>query len=343
MKIAAVVPCYNSSGTIAETLKSIFEQSYPCHEVIIVDDGSSDGTEEKVRQFDKVKYIRQKNSGVSAARNKGVEVAESDWIAFCDADDIWHPNKMEICATCIGAFPRFSFLYHDFFLFKNKNGSIQRASTPSKNAFSFFLDNNVGLTDIFRENDKVRLTPPIEDHACIDVYLGNVFQWLMLGNFILPSTTLITKQKFLEHQGFDTQFRSAEETEFFLRLSKETDFMYLDFPLTGYRKSESGLTSNKLFLLENGLRALMKNCVDDQLIYDKFRNTIDLGISKRYSRMSYLHLSELRTKEAMKTAIASIRYCPTQRKGWLYLAASMMPVFLLARVRKFKVQKRTEN
>ena len=115
MKIAAVVPCYNSSGTIAETLKSIFEQTYPCHEVIVVDDGSLDGTEEKVRQFDKVKYIRQKNSGVSAARNKGVEVAESDWIAFCDADDIWHPNKMEICARCLEEFPRFSFLYHDFY------------------------------------------------------------------------------------------------------------------------------------------------------------------------------------------------------------------------------------
>ena len=116
--------------------------------------------------------------------------------------------------------------------------------------------------------------------------------------------------------------------------------MYLDFPLTGYRKSESGLTSNKLFLLENGLRALMKNCVDDQSIYKKFRKTIDLSMSRRYARMSYLHLSELRTTEAMKTAMASIRYCPTQGKGWLYLAASMIPrVLSLAAVRKLKSTK----
>ncbi len=91
--ISVVIPTYNMQASIAKTLKSLEEQSFKLFEVIIVDDGSTDCTENIVREFMrqsklKIKYHRQNNQGVSAARNKGIELCSSKFIAFCDADDM---------------------------------------------------------------------------------------------------------------------------------------------------------------------------------------------------------------------------------------------------------------
>ncbi|MCL4849733.1 MAG: glycosyltransferase family 2 protein, partial [Acidobacteria bacterium] len=86
------MPAYNAARTVAETLESILAQSLPPREVVVVDDGSRDGTLEVLRTFaDRVKVKTQPNSGVSTTRNRGVEEAAGEWIAFCDADDVWHP------------------------------------------------------------------------------------------------------------------------------------------------------------------------------------------------------------------------------------------------------------
>ena len=96
MDISVVIPAYNAEKTIAATLQSVLNQTYPPSEVIVVNDGSKDGTKERVLEFgDRVRLINQENSGVSAARNFGVENSNSDWIAFLDSDDLWLPEKLE--------------------------------------------------------------------------------------------------------------------------------------------------------------------------------------------------------------------------------------------------------
>lgn len=89
-KISIVIPCYNAEGFIAETLSSVFSQSYSNYEVLVVDDGSTDKSKEIIHQIShpSLHYISQENSGVSSARNKGLERADGDYILFLDADDL---------------------------------------------------------------------------------------------------------------------------------------------------------------------------------------------------------------------------------------------------------------
>lgn len=94
--ISAVIPAYNAEQYIARAIQSVLSQTRPVEEIIVVDDGSTDGTAEAVLAFgDKVKLLQQPNAGVSAARNAGIKAATGQWIAFLDADDEWLPEKTE--------------------------------------------------------------------------------------------------------------------------------------------------------------------------------------------------------------------------------------------------------
>lgn len=98
--IAVVIPTYNGAEFLAETLRSVLAQTRAADEVIVVDDGSSDGSAEIAEAFPQVRVVRQANAGVSAARNHGVEAASAEWIAFLDDDDRWAPEKLaEQCRT----------------------------------------------------------------------------------------------------------------------------------------------------------------------------------------------------------------------------------------------------
>lgn len=106
--VSVVIPLYNKSQTIIETLCSVFSQTVAADEVIIVDDGSTDDSYEKVYSHFKnsVRIIYQKNSGVSAARNRGVKAATSDYIAFLDGDDLWSPHFLEEIHRLINKYPK---------------------------------------------------------------------------------------------------------------------------------------------------------------------------------------------------------------------------------------------
>lgn len=94
--VSVIIPTYNYGSFIGEAIESVLAQTFPVSEIIVVDDGSSDNTEEVVGKFgNKVKYIKQKNGGVGLARNTGVKHSTGEFIAFLDADDIWLPHKLE--------------------------------------------------------------------------------------------------------------------------------------------------------------------------------------------------------------------------------------------------------
>ncbi len=92
-----VVPAYNSAGTITETLRSLLRQTFADFELIVVDDGSTDGTAERIARFDdpRLRVIRQRNRGLAGAHNTGIAAARGAYIGFCDADDLWLPEKLE--------------------------------------------------------------------------------------------------------------------------------------------------------------------------------------------------------------------------------------------------------
>jgi len=96
MNVTVVIPTYNRYEFLKRALESVFSQTYLPHEVIVVDDGSSDETKQILQDFPKIKYIYQKNRGVSSARNLGIKNARHEWIAFLDSDDEWLPEKLQL-------------------------------------------------------------------------------------------------------------------------------------------------------------------------------------------------------------------------------------------------------
>jgi glycosyltransferase involved in cell wall biosynthesis len=106
-RFSVVIPSYNRAGYLAEAIRSAWNQTYPPHEIVVVDDGSIDDTpstvEGLIRDGVPVRYLRQANQGVGAARNHGIRAATGDWIALLDSDDTWLPRKLETARTLIAA------------------------------------------------------------------------------------------------------------------------------------------------------------------------------------------------------------------------------------------------
>jgi len=95
--ISVIIPVFNGERFIAEAIQSVLNQNYEPLEIIVIDDGSTDGTADIVKIFEgNIRYFYQKNSGIAVARNAGVTKAKGDFITFIDADDVWAKNKLEI-------------------------------------------------------------------------------------------------------------------------------------------------------------------------------------------------------------------------------------------------------
>jgi len=104
--ISCIVPVYNQAEYLAAALDSIFAQTLPVHEVIVVDDGSTDGVGAVVEDYPReVRFIQQDNAGPAAARNTGVRYAQGEWLAFLDGDDLWHEEKLELQYALLRARP----------------------------------------------------------------------------------------------------------------------------------------------------------------------------------------------------------------------------------------------
>ncbi|OAV52719.1 glycosyl transferase family A [Rhizobium sp. WYCCWR10014] len=109
IQVAVVIPAYNASPYLAQTLQSVIDQTHRALEIVIVDDGSTDDTASICRHFaagdPRIRIVSTENRGVAAARNTGIEASKSDYIAFLDADDIWHPTYVERMLSALHPLP----------------------------------------------------------------------------------------------------------------------------------------------------------------------------------------------------------------------------------------------
>lgn len=123
IRISAVIPVYNRERTISRAIDSVLGQERPASEIVVVDDGSIDGTRQVVQAYgEKVRYVYQANSGVAAARNKGVATAQFEWIAFLDSDDYWLPHHLKRACEVIKKTKGEASLYFSDLLKPDANG-----------------------------------------------------------------------------------------------------------------------------------------------------------------------------------------------------------------------------
>lgn len=207
--ISVIIPAYNAGSTIEESLNSVLQQNgleYFNLQIIVVDDGSTDNTVEVCQKFIKqINLITIKNSGVSVARNRGVEEAKFEWLAFLDSDDIWHENK----------------LVEHFRNIDNYNWSIT-------DSFYFGI-NQTGTV----KRSELTLIPP----ECS-------FENLFLENYITTSTLIVKKSVFQHYGGFDPDLPALEDWDLWLKIAKDHPLKYVSTPLTMYRVT-AGSTSRK--------------------------------------------------------------------------------------------------
>jgi len=134
--VSVVIPCHNAAPFLRETLDSVLSQTQPALEVIVVDDGSTDDSAAIAESYGPpVRVIRQANGGESVARNRGIEEAKGDWIAFLDADDVWKPEKLEGQSAAIE--PGVVCLHTEVFRFGSTDGVSNTASIPEDVRYSY--------------------------------------------------------------------------------------------------------------------------------------------------------------------------------------------------------------
>lgn len=188
--VSVIIPTYNRIRTLPVSINSVLNQTYQNLEVIVMDDGSEDGTEEYVKSIadKRVRYVKSKyNMGPSAARNRGAELARGEYIAFQDSDDEWLPDKLEKQMERMLSDQELSLVYCEFGLYREGKLLMQ---IPSRNV-------------------------PYEQKC------GDLFSYLLLYPLISTQTIVVKREAFLSEKGFDETLKSYEDFEFTLRFSRK--------------------------------------------------------------------------------------------------------------------------
>ena len=233
--VSIVIPAYNCEGTIVEAVESCLAQSYTDREVIVIDDGSTDGTFERVSRIPGVRAVRKANGGVASARNAAMREAKGDLIAWMDADDVMHPDRIALQVAVLREHPGAVLASSDFSAFRDGEPDFDPSHITSYYRAVRVTGSAGGLYD--RDAAPVQL-----EGAPRRVHLGRAYERLLRGNFIHPPTVLVRRSTWERAGGFDESLRYGCEYDHLLRVARQGDFAYIDAPLLRYRRSATQLS-----------------------------------------------------------------------------------------------------
>jgi hypothetical protein len=213
--VTAVIPVYNGAASIPRAIESVLAQTYPVAELIVVDDGSTDGTASAVRAFGpRVRYLYQPNSGVAAARNRGLWEATTEWVAFLDHDDRWLPEKLHCQVSALQANPQSKLCYSAHWV--------------------HMLDGS---------------------KVCSYIPPEQLWPGARLRNPFPPSVVVLQKAAARELGGFDERLKGAtcEDWDFFIRFLSAFPVTGVPDPLTENFVESGGGSRNYRLMLKNTL------------------------------------------------------------------------------------------
>jgi len=222
-EISVVIPTFNRIAVLRRAIQSVLSQTCPPGEILVVDDGSNDGTQELIKSdyHGSVIYILQSNSGVSHARNTGITLAKGKWIALLDSDDEWMPGKLEMQIQALNRNPDFDFCHTNEIWIRNG----KRVNAMDKHEKSG----------------------------------GYVFEKCLPRCVISPSAALIRKSVFDRIGLFDDELPACEDYDLWLRYCCSQPVLYIDTPLIIKYGGHSDQLSRKYWGMDRfRLHALLK-------------------------------------------------------------------------------------
>ena len=188
--VSAIIPTYNRLQSLQIAVESVLSQRYPVHELIVVDDGSTDGTREWCKDQSAITLITQNNHGVSHARNRAIELATGEWIGLLDSDDRWYPEKLEVQVSAIKQSPQYRLCHCDEHWIRNGK----------------------------------RVNPKFKHRK----YGGDVFAHCLPLCAISPSATLLHHSLLNDVGMFDETLPACEDYDLWLRITAREEVLYVD-------------------------------------------------------------------------------------------------------------------
>ncbi len=237
--VSVIVPTFNRAYCLARTLDSALAQTHADLEILVVDDGSTDGTPALIhsRYADepRVIYIHQENRGVAAARNHGIGLSRGDFVALLDSDDIWQPWKIELQLSCLMQFPELGMVWTDMEAI-DPSGQVFNHAYIRKmySAYAVFPEGK-----LFSESVALRTVQPSMTSIVGDAQLrmGMIFSQMIMGNLVHTSTVLIRRERLAMVKGFnETLSHSGEDYDFHLRTCRFGPVGFVDLPAIQYQR-----------------------------------------------------------------------------------------------------------
>jgi glycosyltransferase involved in cell wall biosynthesis len=223
MKVSTIIPSYNAARYVASSITSALAQEGVTTEIIVVDDGSTDETWQVLEGFgDRIRKVRQQNSGPARSRNHGAQLASGEWLAFLDADDEWVPDKL----------------------------ARQIALADERTAIVYSDRANVGACE--------RVAGRLSD--CVQFFEGDAFEPLLIGNFITTSSVIMRREWFDRLGGFDEGFCGCEDWDLWLRCTAAGGCLRVcQDPLVRYRWHPCSISHKFEHMLNERIQVIERN------------------------------------------------------------------------------------
>lgn len=269
-KVSVIIPNYNYAQFVGEAIESVLNQTYKDIEIVVVNNGSTDNSMDVLTKYSKkIRLINQENLGQSGARKSGLEMATGNFIAFLDADDKWHPEKIE--KQILSFTPKVELVYCGINLFSENSQTVIATEIPTFKG------------------------------SCSEAFIEYPGVSIVLSG---ESTSIFTRSLLEKVGGFDLELNSAAGWDFFRRCSKFSEFDFVPEPLVNYRLHSSNMSNSSKNTIADIRRAYRKLFADDfwNISPKTVRRTI---ISLEYSFFK-TYLKKRNYKNAMVTAISAV-------------------------------------
>lgn len=303
--VSVIMPVYNTAQYIGDAIDSVLSQDYPNKELIIIDDGSTDGTVDIIRRYQPaITLLTQKNQGSAVARNAGLDAARGDYVAFLDSDDIWLPGKLTAQVKYMEQHPQIGMSYGRWKVWKP--GPDGQFNAPA--SFKHTVTDSAAPVGIVKEGS------------------GWLYNRLLFTS-LLHTITVIARRDLINKVGtFDTALKRGQDYDYWLRASRLTEIHQLDQTFALYRLHGDGCAKKwphvnyEKVVVENALSRWGLEGPTGELTTktDMQRRLADICFS-----FGYHHYWEGSPRLAVSAFRQCLGYRPGHLAAWRYLAMSL--------------------